>query len=100
MTVVRFHIAEKGVRVPKLQDVVTESRGRVIGEVTSCALDTQGYLVGIAYIDQRHAKEGMEINIFPHPTRETWDKPYKELKLGDRLVMHSEATIVRRFRKR
>ncbi len=100
MTGVRFRIAEKGVRVPKLQDVVTESRGRVIGEVTSCSLDTEGYLVGMAHVDERHAKEGTELNIFPHPTRETWDKPYDELELGDRLVVHSEATVVRRFRKR
>ncbi|MCK4315728.1 MAG: glycine cleavage system aminomethyltransferase GcvT, partial [Anaerolineae bacterium] len=76
MTVVRFRIEEKGVRVPKQEDVVTESHGRVIGQVTSCAMDTRGYLVGLAYVDQRHAKKGAEINIFPHPTREGWEKPY------------------------
>jgi glycine hydroxymethyltransferase len=100
MAVARFRIGEKGVRVPKLQDVVADSRGRVIGEVTSCALDTEGYLVGMAHVDKRHANPGTEIFIFPHPTRETWDKPYDELELGDRLVVHSEATIVRRFRRR
>jgi glycine hydroxymethyltransferase len=100
MTIVRFRIAEKGVRVPKLQDVVTDSRGRVIGEVTSCALDTDGYLIGMAYIDERHAEVDTQINVFPHPTREAWDKPYEELEVGDRLVVHSEAKVVRRFRKR
>ena len=100
MTVVRFRIAEKGVRVPKQEDVVTESHGRVIGEVTSCAMDTEGYLVGLAYVDQRHAEKGAEINIFPRPTREAWDKPYEELDVGDRLVLHSEATVVSRFMKR
>ncbi|MFQ6100240.1 MAG: glycine cleavage system aminomethyltransferase GcvT [Anaerolineae bacterium] len=100
MTVVRFRIAEKGMRVPRLEDVVTDSRGRVIGEVTSCAMDTEGYLVGMAYIDQRYAKEGEEIGVFPHPTREDWDKPYEELKVGDRLVMHSEAKVIRRFPRR
>ncbi len=99
MIVARFHINEKGVRVPKQGDVVTESRGRIVGQITSCAMDTEGYLVGQAYLNQRHARVGTAINIFPHPTRETWDKPYEELEIGDRLVMHNEATIVSRFMK-
>jgi glycine hydroxymethyltransferase len=100
MTVARFSIAERGVRVPKQEDVVTESHGRVIGQVTSCAMDTEGYLVGQAYIDERHAEEGAEINIFPRPTREDWEKPYEELEMGDRLVVHNEATVMSRFMKR
>ena len=99
VTVVRFRIAEKGVRVPKQEDVVTDGRGRVIGQVTSCAMDTEGYLVGQACVDQRHAEEGTQINIFPRPTREDWDKPYGELEVGDRLVLHAEATVVSRFMK-
>jgi len=100
MTVVRFRIEEKGVRVPKQEDVVTESHGRVIGQVTSCAMDTEGYLVGLAYVDQRNAKKGTEINIFPRPTREDWEKPYEELDVGDRFVLHNEATVVSRLVKR
>ncbi|HET89880.1 MAG TPA: glycine cleavage system aminomethyltransferase GcvT [Chloroflexi bacterium] len=99
MVVVRFHIEEKGVRVPKQGDVVTDSRGRVIGQVTSCAMDTEGYLVGQAYVDLRHAEEGAPIRIFPRPVREVWDKPYEELEVGDRLVMHNEAVVVSRFMK-
>ena len=99
MAVVRFRMGEKGVRVPKQQDVVTDKRGRVIGQVTSCAMDTEGYLVGQACLDQRHAAEGTEVNIFPHPTREDWDKPYEELAVGDQLVLHNEATVVQRFMK-
>ena len=100
MSVIRFGIPEKGVRIPKQGDIITESHGRVIGQVTSCALDTAGYLVGLAHIDRRHAGEGTELNIFPHPTREGWDKPYDELTVGDRLVLHSEATVVKRFMRR
>jgi glycine hydroxymethyltransferase len=99
MFVARFRITEKGVRVPKQGDVVTESHGRVIGQVTSCAMDTEGYLVGQVYVNQRHAEVGTKINIFPRPVREDWDKPYEELEMGDRLVMHNEATVVSRFMK-
>jgi glycine hydroxymethyltransferase len=100
MAVVRFRVARKGVRVPKLEDVVVDNHGRVIGQVTSCSMDTEGFLVGQACIEQRHARKGEEINLFPHPTREDWDKPYDELELGDRLVLHSEATVVSRFLRR
>jgi glycine hydroxymethyltransferase len=100
MTVVRFRMAEKGVRLPKQGDVVTEKQGRVIGQVTSCAMDTEGYLVGLACVDPHHASEGTEINVFPHPAREDWEKPYEELELGDRLVLHAEATVVSRFMRR
>lgn len=97
MEVVRFRIEERGVRVPKQGDAVAESHGKIIGQVTSCALDTEGYLVGQAYIDRRHADKGTEINIFPHPTREVWDKPYTDLEVGDRLVLPTEARVIGRF---
>jgi glycine hydroxymethyltransferase len=97
MEVVRFRIEEKGVRMPKQRDAVADGRGRVIGQVTSCAQDTEGFLVGMACIDRRHAQMGEELNIFPRPTREAWDKPYEELEVGDRLVVHSEATVISRF---
>jgi glycine hydroxymethyltransferase len=100
MVVVRFSIARKGVRVPKLEDVVVDNHGRVIGQVTSCSMGSEGNLVGQAYIDQRRAGVGEGINIFPHPTREDWDKPYDDLELGDRLVLYSEATVVRRFMRK
>jgi glycine hydroxymethyltransferase len=100
MVVVRFRIEKKGVRLPRLMDVVVDNRGRVIGQVTSCAMGVAGHLVGQASVDARHAAVGTSINIFPHPTREDWEKPYDELELGDRLVLHSEATVVERFLKR
>jgi glycine hydroxymethyltransferase len=100
MAVVRFRIGRKGVRVPNLEDVVVDNHGRVIGQVTSCSMGTDGLLVGQACIERRRAKVGEGINIFPHPTREHWDKPYDELEMGDRLVLHSEATIVSRFLRR
>ncbi|TET55257.1 MAG: aminotransferase class I/II-fold pyridoxal phosphate-dependent enzyme [Anaerolineales bacterium] len=100
MAVIRFRIGEKGVRVPKPEDVVVDGHGRVIGQVTSCALDSDGHLVGQAYVDQRHTAEGTEINVFPRPNREDWDKPYDMLEVGDKLVLHSEARVIQRFLRR
>jgi glycine hydroxymethyltransferase len=97
MEVVRFQVEQKGVRVPKQGDAVTEARGRVIGQVTSCAQDTEGFLVGLASVDRRYTDEGTELRIFPHPSRGAWEKPYEELEVGDRVAMHLEAEVVPRF---
>ncbi len=97
MEVVRFRVEQKGVRVPKQGDAVTEARGRVIGQVTSCAQDTEGFLVGLASVDRRYTDEGTELRIFPHPSRGAWEKPYEELEVGDRVAMHLEAEVVPRF---
>ncbi len=43
---------------------------------------------------------GAEINVFPRPTREDWEKPYEELEVGDRLVLHNEATVASLFMQR
>lgn len=99
MEVVRFRVEEKGVRVPKQGDAVTESRGRVIGQVTSCAQDTEGFLVGLAYVDRRYRAVGTPIGIFPRPTRGVWEKKYEELEVGDRVTMHLEAQVVKRFKR-
>jgi len=95
--VARFRVEERGVRVPKQGDAVTDSRGRVIGQVTSCAQDTEGFLVGLAAVDRRYTERGTELRIFPRPSRGTWDKPYEELEVGDRVTMHLEAQVIRRF---
>lgn len=87
MIVVRFHVKRKGAHIPELGDVVMDPHGQVIGRVTSCAVGQEGYLVGQAYIDERHSTVGSEINIFPHPAREEWNKPY-------------EATVIERFMRR
>jgi glycine hydroxymethyltransferase len=97
MEVVRFRVDEKGVRVPKQGDAVAESHGRVIGQVTSCAQDTGGFLVGLASVDRRYADVGTELRVFPRPSRGEWEKPYEALEVGDRVAMHLEAEVVRRF---
>lgn len=100
MTIVRFRIDDGAVPVPRLGDVVTESHGKVIGRVTSCTLTTEGYLIGLACVDKMYAGKGAEINIFPAPIQEAWNKPYQELKVGDRLVVPCKARVLERFMKR
>jgi len=44
--VVRFRFCREGLRMAHLGDPVVDKRGRVIGFVTSCAVDKEGFLTG------------------------------------------------------
>ena len=95
--VIRFRMREKGVRVPKTGDPVTDRRGQVIGYVTSCSLDAQGYLLGLAYVEKRYNRPGVQIGIFNLPSRPRAEKAREELTPGDRVLLHDEAVVLSRF---
>ncbi|MGV2434252.1 MAG UNVERIFIED_CONTAM: hypothetical protein LVT10_04740 [Anaerolineae bacterium] len=73
--ITRFKINLKGARPPKAGDPAVDGRGRVIGIVTSCTIDSDGYQNGLVYIKETHATEDTEIQIFAgglgNPTTET-----------------------------
>jgi glycine hydroxymethyltransferase len=95
----RFRFNEKGVRMAHNGDPVLDRRGRVIGWVTSCAIDREGYLTGQAFLEQKSAEEGTPLLIYQSAP----DKPSKapaELKVGDRNVtLPAPATVISRFPK-
>jgi glycine hydroxymethyltransferase len=95
--VVRFRMNEKGVRVPKTGDPVVNKRGKYIGVVTSCAIDSHGYLLGLAYVDKRYNREGEQIGVFPLPGKVPPCKAMDELTAGDKVLLHDEATVLTRF---
>lgn len=96
MEIIRFRLEEKGVPMPDPGDPVVDRRGRVIGQVTSCAQDTEGYLLGMAYVDRRFARPGEEIHILAtaHPPTE---KPLEELEVGDRIALAAPGRVLPRF---
>jgi glycine hydroxymethyltransferase len=96
MELIRFRVVEKGLPMPNQGDRVTDRRGRVIGQVTSCARDTEGDMLGMAYVGKRFAERGTLINVLAI-AREPTEKPLGELDLGDRVVLGSEARVIRRF---
>ncbi|MFN3741313.1 MAG: glycine cleavage system aminomethyltransferase GcvT [Anaerolineales bacterium] len=61
--VVRFRFDEQRVRMAHNGDPVTDGNGRIIGWVTSCAIDSQRYLTGQAYVELAYAPEGTPIFI-------------------------------------
>jgi glycine hydroxymethyltransferase len=94
--VIRFRFTEKGVRMAHHGDPVIDKRGRVIGVVTSCAIDQAGYLTGQAFLEMRNVEEGMPIFIYQSAAKEVGKAP-GQLRTGDRVALPTQATVVSRF---
>jgi glycine hydroxymethyltransferase len=93
--VIRFGVPEKGQPRPQQMDPVVNDRGKVVGRVTSCAIDTEGYLVGQAYLDERYTSRGTTLSVLVTPRREP--KPRGELEMGDRTQLPVTIEVLRRF---
>lgn len=94
--VVRFRFNEKGVRMAHLGDPVLDTKGHVIGKVTSCAIDSEGFLTGQAFVETKFSAEGTPIAIY-QGSPNTAGKPPAELQTGDRIILPTPATIISRF---
>jgi glycine hydroxymethyltransferase len=96
--VVRFRFNEKGVRMAHSGDPVIDKRGRVAGWVTSCAVDSDGYLTGQAFVELKSADEGSSILIYQGAPQSIGRTP-AEMSVGDRVTLPTPATIISRFPK-
>jgi glycine hydroxymethyltransferase len=94
--VTRFRFDEKGVRMAHGGDPVVDRRGKVIGYVTSCAVDREGYLLGQAYLELKSTGEGTPIGVFQggyKPATAGAQPP----GTGDRVSVPTAATVLSRF---
>jgi glycine hydroxymethyltransferase len=96
--VVRFRFQEKGVRMAHHNDPVIDKKGKVIGVVTSCAIDAEGYLTGQAFIDEKSNEEGATVFIYQGAPDNIGKLP-NELTTGDKVKLPSPAIIISRFAK-
>jgi glycine hydroxymethyltransferase len=96
--VARFRFDEKGVRMAHHGDPVLDRKGRVIGVVTSCAVDSEGFLTGQAFVEFKSAEDGTPVAIYQGAPKTSAKVP-AELKAGDRVNLPTGATILSRFPK-
>ncbi len=98
MEVARFRMNERGVRMPKTGDPVVSRKGQAIGWVTSAAVDVDGVILGLAYVQCRNARPGDEIGIYNLPQKPLAEKGNKaELQPGDKVALSDDATLLPRF---
>jgi glycine hydroxymethyltransferase len=98
--ITRFRMDSKGVRPPQNGDPVVDKRGRVVGIVTSCSIDSDGYQTGQAYLKEEFATEGTPILIFSGSARIQNGKPISSLTFGDKAVIPDAATVLTKFPKK
>ncbi len=95
--VTRFRMDNKGVKPPQNGDPVVDRRGRVIGVVTSCSIDSEGFQSGQAYLKEDFTPEGTPIFVFSGSARLQDGKPVGQLKFGDKAIVPDAATVLSRF---
>ena len=96
--IIRFQMNSRGIHMVRPGSSVINKRGEYIGVVTSCALGSSGFQVGMAYVNSKYAESGTKIGIFTLPRGKA--KPEKskdQLAMGDKVLLHDEATILTRF---
>ena len=99
--VVRFEVTEKPSPMAHLGDPVLDRRGKVIGVVTSSAVGTNGYQVGLAYVDRKYTEEGTPLYILTGAHRQTKaPKAPAELQPGDKVPVPVPAVVGKRFPKK
>ncbi|TET34298.1 MAG: glycine cleavage system aminomethyltransferase GcvT [Anaerolineales bacterium] len=94
--IVRFRFNNKGVRMAHYGDPVVDKRGRTIGVVTSCAVDSDGFLTGQAYLDLKSSKVGTPVFIFQSAPKKASKAP-ADLSVGDKVSIPTPATVITRF---
>ncbi|MFN2209509.1 MAG: glycine cleavage system aminomethyltransferase GcvT [Candidatus Promineifilaceae bacterium] len=95
--VTRFRMNEKGVRRPETGDPILDRRGKVVGLVTSCAIDQEGYLLGQAVLPQEMTEPGTPIYIYQLGGGQRDIRVPKGIDQGARLPMPDGATVLTRF---
>lgn len=91
--VARFRFNDRGVRMAHYGDPVVDRRGKVVGMVTSCAVDQEGFLLGQAYLERAATKAGTEIGVFQGGIRSLEG----DLDRGDRVSVPTPAMVLKRF---
>lgn len=98
--VARFRLDTKGMRAPHPGDPLVDARGRVVGTVTSCSIDSDGCQLGQAYIKKSHAKSGTPLFVYQGAENATLKKPLGELSMGDKTLVPNPVTVLTRFPSR
>jgi glycine hydroxymethyltransferase len=96
--VCRFRFLEKGIRMAHNGDPVVDKKGRVIGVVTSCAVDSEGFFTGQAFLELKSAVECTPIAIYQSAHSLGSQNP-GELKSGDKISLPANAVVQSRFPK-
>ena len=95
----RFRMANKGARPAHHGDPIVNARGRVVGIVTSCNIDSKGFQLGQALMQKDYRQRGARLAVFAGSARAK-RLSLSNLSLGKRVAMPEPVTILSRFPRR
>jgi glycine hydroxymethyltransferase len=99
-TIARFRMNEKAVRRPETGDPVLDRRGKIIGTVTSCAIDSEGYLLGQAIVPSGLNEPGTPLYIYQLGGGQRPLQVPGQVAVGGRMPVPDGATVLTRFPSR
>ncbi len=94
----RFRFTDKTVRLAHFGDPIMDTRGKVVGRVTSCAQDLEGWIMGLAMLDPKFATEGTPLYIYQNSEKAQLKEPGK-LADGEKTTLPNPAVVISRFPK-
>jgi glycine hydroxymethyltransferase len=94
--IVRFRLNNKRARPAHQGDPVVDERGKVVGTVTSCSIDAEGYQLGQALIQRDLRKAGTVLGVYSGAERL---KPLviRDLRPGAKATLPEPAVVLTRF---
>ena len=95
----RFRMDNRGARPAHYGDPIVSPRGRVVGKVTSCNIDSEGYQVGQALMEIDFRKVGSPLALYAGTARAKTTN-LGRLSLSERIKVPEPVTIVTRFPRR
>ncbi|MDE2819634.1 MAG: glycine cleavage system aminomethyltransferase GcvT [Chloroflexota bacterium] len=95
----RFRMDNKGTRPAHNGDPIVNARGRVVGVVTSCNIDSEGFQLGQALMGKEFRKPGTKLSVFAGSARAKVAN-LGNLSIGKRVPIPEPVTILFRFPKR
>ncbi len=95
----RFRLDNRGGRPAHLGDPIVSPRGRVVGKVTSCNIDSDGYQVGQALMEKDFRKPGTQLALYAGAARAKVTD-LGRLSLSQRIKVPEPVTLLTRFPRR
>jgi glycine hydroxymethyltransferase len=94
---VRFEVDEEHSPLLSQGDVIVNRKGRVVGWVTSCSLNSAGRLVGLAIVQEPYHERDTRLGVYRAGNKAWETQPLDRLTFGDRIQLPDDITVVPRF---
>jgi glycine hydroxymethyltransferase len=93
----RFQADEEHGPMLGQSDVIVNAKGRVVGYVTSCSIDTNGRQTGLCFVQDPNWQRGTKLGVYRLGNRNWENRALDALQPGDRIQLPEGITIIERF---